>query len=134
MPTRFHQEPSQLTPDAQPLWRQVQSELLPPGKFRIDLYAVVQDVLEVDHFAKLQQLAGEHILSQPTVEQRFNYRYPGLFVLVVRIHRIPVEVEIETLPTSRAAKAGWSFRYAISTNQACPILADADFARSATNG
>jgi len=30
LPTQFHQEPSQLTPDAQPLWRQVQSELLLP--------------------------------------------------------------------------------------------------------
>jgi hypothetical protein len=128
LPTRFHQEPSQLTPDAQPLWRQVQSELLLPGKFRIDLYAVVQDVLEVDNFAKLQQLAGEHVLSQPTVEQRFNYRYPGLFVLVVRVHRIPVAVEIDDTPYLAGCKSWVELPNAISTNQACPILADADFA------
>ena len=128
LPTRFHQEPSQLTPDAQPLWRQVQSELLPPGKFQIELYAVVQDVLEVNDFAKLQQLAGEHILSQSTVEQRFNYRYCGLFVLVVRIHRIPVKVEIEDTPYVAGCKSWVELPFAISTNQACPILSDADFA------
>jgi hypothetical protein len=127
LPTRFHQEPSQLTPDAEPLWQQVQSELLPPGKFRIGLYAVVHDVLEVDDFSKLQHLAGEHILSEATIEQRFNYRYPGLFVLVSRIYRIPVAVEIDDSPYIAGCKSWVELPIAISTNQACPILADAEF-------
>ncbi len=128
LPTRFHQEPSQLTPDAEPLWRQMQSELLPPGKFRIDLYAVVHDVLEVDDFAKLQHMAGKHILSEPTIEQRFNYRYPGLFALVSRIYRIPVAVEIDDNPYVAGCKSWVELPSAISTNQVCPILADAEFA------
>ncbi len=47
LPTRFHQDPSQLTPDAKPLWQQVHAQPPPPGKFQIDLYAVVQKVFEV---------------------------------------------------------------------------------------
>src|SRR5215471_111357 len=84
LPTRFHQDASQLKLDARPLWDEVQSRHLPAGKFLIDSYAVVEAVFELHHMSALDRLAGEHILSDETVQQRFEYRHPGLFVLAVR--------------------------------------------------
>jgi hypothetical protein len=51
-----------------------------------------------------------------------------LFVLVVRVHRIPVAIEIDDTPYVAGCKSWVELPFAISTNQACPILADAEFA------
>src|SRR5260221_7747818 len=112
LPTRFHQDASQIVPDALPLWQQVQnsqgatgSASVPPGKFQIDLYAVVEEVFEVRELSVLQRLADEHILSKETIEQRFHYRHPGLFVLAVRIYQIPKSIEVNDSPYIAGCKS-----------------------------
>ena len=129
LPTRFHQEPSQLTPDAQPLWRQVEAESPPAGKFRINLYAVVHDVLEFADLAKIHRLAGEHILSAATVEQRFHYRRPGLFVLVVRVYRVPAAFEIDDSPYIAGCKSWVELPAGHSTTGAQAVLDAGEFTR-----
>jgi hypothetical protein len=129
LPTRFHQEPSQLTTDAQPLWRQVEAESPPAGKFRINLYAVVHDVLEFADLAKIDRLAGQHILSPATVEQRFHYRRPGLFVLVVRVYRVPVAFEIDDSPYIAGCKSWVELPAGHSTTGAQAVLDAGEFTR-----
>src|SRR5690606_26298668 len=84
LPTRFHQDSSELTPDALPLWQAVQQDAAPPGVFRIQHYAVVHDVFEIRDQSKLARLRDRHILSDATLDQRFHYRQPGLCALAVR--------------------------------------------------
>jgi hypothetical protein len=129
LPTRFHQEASQLTLDALPLWRKVAAESPPAGKFRIHLYAVVHDVLEFGELAKIHRLAGEHILSAATVEQRFHYRRPGLFVLVVRAYRAPAAFEIDESPYIAGCKSWVELPAGHSTIGAQAVLDAGEFTR-----
>jgi hypothetical protein len=129
LPTRFHQAASQLTPDAQPLLRQVEEESPPVGKFRINLYAAVQDVLEFADLAKIHRLASEHILSAATVEQRFHYRHPGLFALVVRVYRAPEAFEIGDSPYIAGCKSWVELPVGLSTTDAQAVLDAGEFTR-----
>jgi hypothetical protein len=83
-PTRFHQQPDEIVPEAWPLLPSC-ADPEPSGFIPINLYCVVHDVCYVQHWGVLQKLSGQHIWSPTTVKQRFEYRTPGLFVLVVRV-------------------------------------------------
>lgn len=131
LPTRFHQDASQLTADAQPLWRGVRESEPPPGEFRIDLYAVVQHVFEVKEISQLKRLAGQHILSDETIEQRFHYRHPGLFVLLVRTYRVPRPYYLSDSPYIAGCKSWVELPTAHSTAAATAVLAAAEFERCA---
>lgn len=98
LPTRFHQNPDEIVPDARPLLERLRRAAPPPGRFRIELYAVVEDVIRLDDETKLGEFAGRHILAEETVRQRFHYREPGLFVVPVRVFRLPEPFELADSP------------------------------------
>ena len=127
LPTRFHQDASQLTADAEPLWRKVRDEPSLPGKFLVDLYAVVEKVFEVGELSVLDKVAGEHILSSETVEQRFHYRRPGLFVLAARIYRIPQPHEVTDSPYIAGCKSWVELAGPLSTAGATAVLDDGEW-------
>jgi hypothetical protein len=122
LPTRFHQDASQLVPDAQPLLRQIQNDPPPAGKFLVDLYAAVQDVIEVHDLAALDQFATRHILAQETVNQRFHYRRPGLFILEIRTFRVPHPYEVPDSPFIAGCKSWVELPEFLSTEGAKPVL------------
>jgi len=128
LPTRFHQDPSQLTADAQPLWQQVQDAQSPPGKFLVNLYAVVEAVYELRDEAALDQLNGLHILSAETVRQRFHYRHPGLFVLAVRTYHVPAAYEVADSPYIAGCKSWVELPQALATAGVMPVLDEEAFA------
>jgi hypothetical protein len=94
LPTRFHQDETQIVAEAQPLLDEVERTRPEVAKFRVDLYAVVEEVFELRDLAAIVRLQGEQILTRETIEQRFHYRRPGLFVLAVRVYRMPRTIEI----------------------------------------
>jgi hypothetical protein len=128
LPTRFHQDPLHLTADAQPLWQQVQDEQPPPGKFFVNLYAVVEAVYELRDEAALDQLNGLHILSAETVRQRFHYRRPGLFVLAVRTYHVPAAYEVADSPYIAGCKSWVELPQALATAGVMPVLDEEAFA------
>ena len=97
-PTRFHQEREEIVPDAHPLLAQAIAARPPEGVVRLQHYALVSEVFHVTEEAVLPRLAGLHVLSEETVSRRFHYRTPGLFVLAVRIYRLPEPIEISESP------------------------------------
>jgi hypothetical protein len=133
LPTRFHQDASALVPDAEPLWRETLQLQPPPGKFRIELYAVVQDVLEVRDLATLEKLAGQHILSKETIDERFRYRQPGLFILTARVYRTPQPFEIDDSPYIAGCKSWVELPGTHCTIGAIPVTDDASFSTRRTN-
>src|SRR5262245_44869066 len=122
LPTRFHQDPSQLKPDARPLWDEAQARQPPPGMFHIYLYAIVEAVHEAHDLATLDRLAGEPILSADTIRQRFDYRHPGLFVLAVRAFRIPTPYDVPDSPYIAGCKSWVELPEPLSTGGATPVL------------
>ena len=129
LPTRFHQDPSQLQADARPLWNEVQMRQPPPGTFAIDLYAVVEAVHEVHELTMLDRLSGEHILSAETIRQRFDYRHPGLFVLAVKTYRIPSPHEVPDSPYIAGCRSWVELPQPLSTAGAVSVLENETFSQ-----
>jgi hypothetical protein len=128
LPTRFHQDAKALVADAEPLLRETQHHEPPPGKFRIELYAVVEEVFEVRELATLEGLASQQILSKETIEQRFHYRHPGLFVLAARIYRAANSFEIDDSSYIAGCKSWVELPQALPINDVTPVINDANFA------
>jgi hypothetical protein len=128
LPTRFHQDVAALVPDAEPLLRESQQHKPPPGRFQIELYAVVEEIFEVRELELLERLVSLHILSKQTIEQRFYYRHPGLFVLAARIYRTSAVFEIDDNPYIAGCKSWVELPQPQPTVGAIPVVDDAAFA------
>ncbi|HEY2881389.1 MAG TPA: DUF1802 family protein [Pirellulales bacterium] len=127
LPTRFHQDPSQLTADGAALLRQMQSVQLPTDHFQIELYAAVEQVFEVRNLDVLHRLAGQHILAEQTVDQRFHYRHPGLFVLAARIYRLPKPITFADSPYIAGCKSWVELPTPMATDKLLPVLEEQTF-------
>ena len=72
-------------------------------------------------------LSHLHCWSEETVRKRFNYREPGLHLLVVRIHRMPKPHEIAELPAYAGCHSWVELERPLSTEGSTPVLDDASF-------
>ena len=104
-PTYAHQQERGVAAEYRPLLAQVQTDRPPEGTVRLTHFAEVPCVYHIDELEKAWKLAGLHGWSQETVEMRFNYREPGLYVVPVRIYRARPSISRRRL-TSPAARAG----------------------------
>ena len=127
-PTGFHQQRDDVIPDAWPLLEDVQSRGQPP-QIELSMYAVVEEVQHITDRAVLSRLNGQHVWSASTVEQRFDYRNPGLFVLVVRVFRRPTPFQIADSPHFAGCKSWVDLPAALPTSDLQPVLDDASFDR-----
>ncbi|WP_417377029.1 DUF1802 family protein [Gimesia maris] len=97
-PTRFHQGAEQLQPGKSSLLNQPLAQEPVSGNLNLALYSVVEAVLELKDPSQLTFLQRLQVLNEETIQQRFEYKNPGLFVLLVRIFRLehPFEVDLES--------------------------------------
>jgi hypothetical protein len=94
-PTYVHQQRDGIKPESVPLLEEVERQRPSHGMLRFSHFAEVSGVYPVHHLPAVLLLGRLHIWSEETVRKRFGYRAPGLFVLPVRIFRVP---EPFTLP------------------------------------
>ena len=96
-PTLLHQKEQGVKAEARDLW--LESLSGPPSdRVRIQHLAEVERVEHLKDFESVLRLNGDHIWTPDTVQQRFLYREPGLYVLRVKIHSLPAPVEIFNEP------------------------------------
>src|SRR4051794_35050502 len=57
----------------------------PEGKVRLRTFAIVQRLARVESLDRLRALDDLHVWTSETVEARYRYRSPGLWVLGVRV-------------------------------------------------
>jgi hypothetical protein len=130
-PTNFHQSADALTPDAGPFIERALAVTKPgPGEvphIPIRLFAEVAEVHELRVEEDALRLARLHVWSESTVRQRFAYRQPGLFLVVVRMYsqRDPAFVA-ESLEMA-GCKSWVTLPEAISTMGLAPVLTDKRF-------
>jgi hypothetical protein len=98
------------------------------GGFRVDLYAVVDEVFDVRELTALERLQSEQILTRETIEQRFHYRRPGVFVLAVRVYRVPRPFAIVDSEYIAGCRSWVELLESFSTAGATPVLGDHEFA------
>lgn len=121
--TGFHQQADALTDDATEFAKTLPPE---PGTILLPGYVVVEAVEEIGDLAVLPQLIGQHIWSERTVDERFHYRTPGLFALMVRVYRPETPLVLPDSPHFGGCRSWVDLPSELSTTDLVPALSDAD--------
>lgn len=73
-------------------------------RLHLSLIADVDRVFRVDDWAKVESLDDLHLWTREAVRKKFDYRAPGLFVLLTRIRVAAAPIEIEETPAFAGCK------------------------------
>lgn len=122
-PTRVHQAEQGLKPEA----ARALLSLPPGGAVDLRALAVVEQVFHVQRLDRLESLDDLHVWTAETVEKRFHYRTPGLWVLGVRIFRRDDPVRVSVTPEHAGCKTWVPLEIAPGTRGMRPALDDIDF-------
>ncbi len=124
-PTYTHQQRTGIKPEAVPLHERAEAERPPAGTVRLTHFAEVTGVYHVRDLPAALILSGLHLWSEATVEARFAYRRPGLYVLPVRVYRATQAVDLPDLPAYAGCRTWVELESALPTDGAVPVLTDA---------
>ena len=126
-PTYVHQQRSGIKPDAGSLLERVESERLPSGTIRLSHFARVTGIYRLHDMVGALRIRNLHWWSDDTVQARFAYRSPGLYVLLVRVHRARQTVELPEAASYAGCRSWVELERELSTEGAAPILNDTEF-------
>jgi hypothetical protein len=126
-PTYAHQQRKGVRPEALPLLEQVESDRPPAGIIRLAHFAEVAGVYHALDVVGALKLAGLHLWSNETVEARFFYRQPGLYVLPVRVYRAPQVFELPDAAYYAGCRSWVELERELPTESATPVLDDGAF-------
>jgi len=126
-PTYVHQQQGGVKPEALPLLRQVETERPPAGTIRLTHFAEVAGVYHVRDLPSALLLAPLHVWSEATVEARFAYRRPGLYVLPVRVYRAAEALELPDTPYYEGCRSWVELERALPTDGATAVVEEEPF-------
>jgi hypothetical protein len=126
-PTYLHQQESGIRPGTEPLLKQVLAERPPEGTVRLTHWAEVAGVYHVHDVASALKLADLHLWSVETVQARFLYRAPGLYVLPVRVYRAAEAVDLPETPVYAGCRSWVELERELPADKANPVLDDRAF-------
>jgi hypothetical protein len=126
-PTYLHEGADQLVSGAAPLLAVANASRPEAGTICFSYYAQVAEVYEICDEAHALGLAGLHFWSEATVRQRFHYRQPGFFALVVRVWALSKPVVIEELPRFAGCRSWVELSEPLSTAGLVAVLSDKEF-------
>ena len=127
-PTYFHQQEEQLKPDAAPFWRNALVARTDDATVPLTHFAEVAEVLRVDDLERLSKIDDHHLWAPETVEKRFHYRTPGLFVMLLRVYEVEGAHRIENRPEYDGCKSWVELGAELPTESPVPVVADEPFA------
>jgi hypothetical protein len=125
-PTYVHQQEGGVIDEWRPLLEQAKAERPPQGVVRFTHFVEVPGIYHVSDLAKAFRLASLHGWTQETVEARFNYHTPGLYVLPARVHRSAQTFEIPELAHYAGCKSWVELDRPLAA-EGEPVLAEAAF-------
>ena len=127
LPTFEHQDPNLLRP---PFTLEPEDARIDPRSFRIDAYSQVDTVFEAAEEERLAEIQDEHIWNERYIRMRLDFNpYDPLFVLLLRVYRLPRAVTLPMRPEYEGCKSWVSLDCPLSTAGAVPVLSDEEFAR-----
>ena len=127
VPTRFHQSAAELQADAASLVAAAAALMPPPDRLRLPLYAQVVDVRRIDVEAELDELIPQQVLSAPTIRDRFHYRQPGLWALLLRVYRVTPPPEIPDRAEYAGCHSWVELESPLAVPPLTPVLGDDEF-------
>jgi hypothetical protein len=126
-PTYVHEKAEALKPEALPLLQAVEADRPPAGTVRLSHFAEVGGVYHVHDIVGALKIEPLHLWSRETVTARFEYRQPGLFVLPVRVYRVPEVLELPETAYYAGCKSWVELERELPTAGATPVLDDDAF-------
>lgn len=132
-PTYLHQEErAKLVDEAWPILDEIQHERLTTDVVPLQFFANVSDVIQISDATLLPHLKGLHWWSEQTINERFYYKNPGLFLLIVRMFKLPQPHEIADSPHFAGCRSWVELPFPLSTSELEPVLTEDDFEESRT--
>lgn len=129
-PTLLHQARDRIVEDAVGLFGDYAAPR--QGEIRLDLFAVVHSCVRIEDLKPLERLTGMHIWSDAVVRERFQYKRPGIHVMLVRTYlRQPAHELIES-PTYGGCTSWVDLEPALEADRMTPVLDNASFEATAS--
>lgn len=128
-PTLFHQQRESVVPSAQARYDVIAPGLPGPETLRLEYTAEVAFARQLHSLAEAERLKGFHIWRDELVAERFDWgRDKSLYVMAVRIRRLPQRIELPVLPAYGGCKSWIETAVEVDDSAAVPVLSDAEFA------
>lgn len=121
-PTHFHEarQPG-LKPEFLPLLEEAEANRPLTGTLRLTHFCEVAAVHRATDLERVLALDPFHVWTPETIEQRFHYRTPGLFVLLVRVYSADV-VEVPERPVYAGCKTWVHLEPPVAIAAETPVL------------
>lgn len=122
-PTLFHQQRESVTHEAQLRYDHIAPGLPSPEIVRIEYYAEVAGWRQVDSLSSAEGLRGQHCWRDEVIASRFDWgREKNIFAIAVRVHRLPLPIELPMSPAYGGCKSWVEFEKDIVVTGAQPVL------------
>src|SRR5262249_49389585 len=121
------QQRAGIKPQVRPLLERVERERPPSGSIRLSHFAVVTGIYRLHDMVGALRIRDLHLWSDETVQARFAYRSPGLYVLPVRIYRAHLVTELPDTASYAGCRSWVELERELSTEGATPVLRDTEF-------
>ena len=127
-PTLFHQQRESVTPDAQVRYDKIAPGLPSPEIVRIEYFAAVAAWRQLDALSTAEALRGQHCWRDEVIADRFDWgRAKNIFAIAVRVHRLPLPIELPMSPAYGGCKSWVELETDILTAGAQPVLDQPSF-------
>lgn len=127
-PTHFHEHRGGLKPEYQDVFDDLAAAPPAGGTIAFSNFVSVAAVHYVTNLATALALDPLHAWTADVVRQRFHYRSPGLYVLLVRVHRLSEPAIRNERPEYAGCKTWVQLDSPIPTIGSAPVLSDEAFA------
>jgi hypothetical protein len=122
-PTLFHQQRESVTTEAQARYDQIAPRFPAPEIVRLEFLAEVAAWRQLDSLSAAEALRGQHCWRDEVIAQRFDWgKAKNIFAMAVRIHRLPLPIELPMSPAYGGCKSWVELEKDIVTTGALPVL------------
>jgi hypothetical protein len=122
-PTLYHQQRESVTTETQTRYDQIALHLAPPEVVRLEFFAEVAAVRQLDALSTAEALRGQHCWRDEVIAERFDWgRAKNIFAIAVRVSRLPLPVELPMSPAYGGCKSWVELEKDIVTTGAQTVL------------
>jgi hypothetical protein len=122
-PTLFHQQRESITEPAQARFDEVSPHWPGPEVVRLEFLAEVVAWRQLDSLSSAELLRGQHCWREEVIAERFDWgRARNIFALAVRVHRLPLAIELPMSPAYGGCKSWVELDREVVTTGTIPVL------------
>lgn len=124
-PTLHYEASKDIKADWRPRLSAIERENKDPKRIHFRLYAVADQVQKTEDWEACKRLIPFTIFSDEAVEKLFNEGgWPGLFMMLVRVHILPVPMDLPLKPAYKDLPAWVPLETSLFTAGCLPVVPD----------